>query len=78
MEGEDPLVSIQWSIRHALSNIIPIITTMLLLVVLTIVITVFTLGLGLLVVLPLIALVTYDMYTQLLQEDENIEINTPK
>jgi uncharacterized membrane protein len=61
-----------------LSNIIPIITTMLLLVVLTIVITVFTLGLGLLVVLPLIALVTYDMYTQLLQEDENIEINTPK
>ena len=78
LEGEDPLVSIQWSIRHALSNVIPIITTMFLLVVLAIVVTVFTLGLGLLVVLPLIALVTYDMYTQLIQAAENIEKITPE
>ena len=51
---------------------------MLLLLVLAIVVTVFTLGFGLLVVLPWIALVTYDMYTQLIQGDENIEKITPE
>jgi len=73
LEGDDPVRAIQWSMAHAVSNTINIIALLVLIVVLTAVITVFTLGLGLLVVIPWVTLSLYDAYDQLLPDVESVE-----
>lgn len=73
LEGKDPLEAIKWSATHAGSNFLRIVAMILILSVIAVVGAVFTLGLGLLVIIPYFSLVTYDMYTQLLDEPEILE-----
>jgi len=73
LEGDDPIAAVQWSMAHALPNTFNIVALFVLIVVLTTVITVFTLGLGLLVVVPWVTLSLYDAYDQLSPLVEAVE-----
>lgn len=66
LEGSEPLESFKWSIANTLQNALPIVATMIVVVIIAIVGTIFTLGLGLLVIIPYMSLVQYELYNQLI------------
>ena len=68
LEGEDPITAIQWSFSHALPNTLRIIVLMFLVIIVTAVVAILTLGLGLLVLIPWITLALYDAYDQVILE----------
>lgn len=68
LEGKDGLESMVFSIRLALSNFLRIFLALLLITLIAIPVTILTVGLGLLVIVPLIQLVAYDIYSQLVDE----------
>jgi hypothetical protein len=67
LEGKGLLESIQWSFVQAFGNFWRILATYVLLILLIVVGTIFTLGLGLLVLIPFAFLVNYDLYDQLVE-----------
>ena len=74
LEGKDPLEAIKWSAGNAANNVLPIIAVGIIMTLIAVVGTIFTLGLGLLIIIPYFSLISYDMYTQLFDEPEVEEV----
>ena len=68
LKGKDGLESLFDSVKFTLANFFQIFFALLLVTLIAIPVTVLTLGLGLLVIVPLIQLVAYDIFAQLTDE----------
>lgn len=71
LDGASVKDALAWSIAHAGRNVLRILATMVLAGLISILVTVLTLGLGVLFAVPYIYMVTYDMYAQLTEDEHN-------
>ena len=73
MEGDELMEALQWSFPRAWKNFLRLLILGLMVAVLAMVLTLLTLFIGLLVIIPWLILVQYDVYDQLCDKPEGID-----
>lgn len=73
MEGEELMEALQWSFPRAWKNFLRLLILGLMVAVLAMVLTLLTLFIGILVIIPWLILVQYDVYDQLCDKPEGLD-----